>query len=51
MLGTISFACNEVRPLHKGVTGIGADGMAGTACGVGASRFLGGFSLYEAFDV
>jgi len=31
----ISFACNRVQPLHKGVPGIGASAWAGRAGGVG----------------
>lgn len=34
MTGFISFVCNGVRPLHKGVTGIGAAGRAALADGV-----------------
>jgi hypothetical protein len=30
----ISFACNRVQPVHKGVTGIGAHGLASHAGGV-----------------
>ena len=32
----ISFTCNRVQPVHKGVTEIGASGSAGSADGVGS---------------
>ena len=42
MTGFISFVCNGVQPLHKGVTGIGAAGQAALAGGLHDSAILPG---------